>query len=156
MIYYYIDLETEDYEKTAYDGIYTDSFEEGTGHFATYVTGDQDNLYYMEDNPLIFGGYSAQEFSQALYDNDLGSVGNDYFAVTYTPLTLTAQTRLWVELGDRVVVTVHWWDLDGNERELAVTSLVLSREISGIQALEDVITANGENVHYTEDDFTDE
>ena len=80
----------------------------------------------------------------------------DPFNVSYTPCRLTAGSRLWVELGDKILVHQTVYDEQGNSTVETVESIVLSRTISGINALTDDITAEGENKIYTEEDYSNE
>lgn len=158
---YYQNAECEDYTKEPYTGIYF-NLSEG-GYPFSWNNTDNENLYFAEDNTLIVTGYdNAYRLGVHLagYQNLL----KPYYNIEYTPMSLQADTRLWVELGDRIKCKIKWYSLetdgDGNEyaaeHEETVCSYVLSRRISGIQALTDEISANGENIHYTEDsDFGD-
>ncbi len=158
---YYMDVEREDFTKTAYTGIY---FNLSKGGWAWYFdSAEDDSLYFEEDNALITTGYD----DPYLLGTHLGGLGADIkpnFNIEYTPVTLSAQCRLWVQLGDRIKFKVKWYSLetDKNGNEYAVEhedelcSYVLSRKISGIQALKDEISAEGEDIRYTEDSNFDE
>lgn len=151
---YYIDVEREDFTKTAYTGVY---FNLSKGGWA-WSWGDDESLYFEEDNTLITTGYD-DPYLLGTHLGGLGAVIKPNFNIEYTPLTLSAQCRLWVQLGDRVKLKVKWYSLEtdsgGNEysveHEDELYSYVLSRKISGIQALKDEISAEGEDVRYTED-----
>ena len=76
-------------------------------------------------------------------------------------MELTAATRLWVELGDRISFKMRWYSIEtvnGIEQSTAhdetVYSYVLSRRITGTQFLMDEINARGENIKYTEESFS--
>lgn len=153
---YYMDLGREDFTKTGYTGVY---FGLSKGYLSWYFSiVEDDSLYFEENNALIAAGYDDPYLLGTHLEG-----WKDYlkpnFDIEYTPLTLTAQCRLWVQLGDRVKLKVKWYSLDeddnGNEyaveHEDEIYSYVLSRKITGIQALKDEITAEGENVRYTEE-----
>ena len=67
----------------------------------------------------------------------------------YKPIEATLDGRLWVEPGDMVQIKYYVTDADGNyaynadgtPQTATVTSYVLSRELTGIQALTDKNTA---------------
>ena len=156
---YYIDVEREDFVKTAYTGVY---FNLSKGGWAWNWGSDNESLYFEEDNILITTGYD-DPYLLGTHLGGLGAALKPNFNIEYTPLTLQTQCRLWVQLGDRIKLKVKWYSLEtdsnGNEyskeHEDELYSYVLSRKISGIQALKDEITAEGEDVRYTEDtDFT--
>lgn len=160
---YYIDIEREDYVKTGYTGIYY-NFSKGGFYWYLDSSAEVDSLYFEQDNTLVTTGYE-DSYLLDLHISDYKSLIKPNFVnIEYTPLTLTAESRLWLQLGDRIKLKVKWYSLDvdenGNEcsmeHEDEIYSYVLSRKISGIQALKDEITANGEDTHYTEDsDFND-
>lgn len=165
---YYIEFQPEDYSKGAFDGIYINSLESGCG-ILPIGTDEQENFYFMDGNTLLGNGYTT---GPAIIPNSINTVYTDLgikakiegnFDVYYTPMTLTAQSRLWVQLGDRIAVKFKYYSFDSGENgnEVAVEhidtvySYVLSRNISGIQALRDEISAEGENMRYTEEYFTE-
>lgn len=110
--------------------------------------------YDMTDNILVWqendneGGAWIHKFEN-LFKGDTGKRLHHH---TYTPIEATLDGRVWVEPGDMVKVKYYVTDADGNyaynadgtPQTATVTSYVLSRELTGIQALTDKITAKGE------------
>lgn len=110
--------------------------------------------YDMTDNILVWqendnaGGAWTHKFEN-LFSGDTGKRLHHH---TYTPIEATLDGRVWVEPGDMVKVKYYVTDADGNyvynadgtPQTATVTSYVLSRELTGIQALTDKITAKGE------------
>ena len=148
---YYIDIETEDFSKSSFDGFYITGFEEGKGIYELN-SGSEDNLYFLEDNQIITAGYKASEFGLIFNNVDKSSLGEN-FSIHYDPINLKSEYRSWVEIGDKIRVVVKWYNLNGEECSKRFDSIVFSRSLSGIQAITDEITANGENIRYTEDYF---
>lgn len=146
---YYIDIETEDFEKIAFTGLYITGFKDGNGRFRLFSASDE-NFYFMEGNNVVTANETVSNFNL-----DFASIQEklkENFAIkSYTPMTLKSEYRSWVEIGDRIRVNVKWWDLDGHEQQEQILSYVLSRSISGIQAITDEISAGGENIRYTDD-----
>ncbi len=167
---FYIDVETEDFVKTGFDGLYIFGFPNGnTANYALPVGSGSGkyNLYPIEGNSVVTTGYSVYG-GNALFDDvycdpkpgitphGLGlrtSLADNFTIAYYTPMTLKSEYRSWVEIGDRIKVNIHWVDLNGREHWSRLSSIVLSRTISGIQAMTDEITANGANIKYTEGDL---
>lgn len=72
------------------------------------------------------------------------------FNVEYVPIELSAQTRLWIQPGDKIRVNLRWYENQNGSYAARITptqSIVLSRRITGIHAMRDSISARGEN-HY--------
>lgn len=108
----------------------------------------------MTDNILVWqendneGGAWIHKFENLFS----GDTGKRIHHKIYKPIEATLDGRLWVELGDMVQIKYYVTDADGNyaynadgtPQTATVTSYVLSRELTGIQALTDKITAKGE------------
>lgn len=160
---FYMDVEREDFTKTGYTGVY---YNLSNGGFPWYFVNDAevDSFYFEQDNTLITTDYDDSYLLHLHLLDYKDSVKTNFTNIEYTPLTLTAQSRLWLQLGDRVKLKVKWYSLDtdenGNEysveHEDELYTYVLSRRISGIQALKDEISASGEDTHYTEDSNFDD
>lgn len=85
--------------------------------------------------------------------NDLfrGNSGKRMYNCTYTPITATLDGRLWVEVGDKITLKTnktdvygnYVYDSSGNIITETVDTYVLSRTITGIQALTDTIETKG-------------
>ena len=91
--------------------------------------GDGDNVYIVQDNFLAFGKEETDLVSIA--EKLLGEIGG----ITYRPCSVTTLGNPCIEVGDSI--TVYSSDMD-------IVSVVLSRTISGIQALQDTYTSSGE------------
>lgn len=158
---FYQNAEKEDFVKKPYSGVY---FNLSNGGFAWDLNSEnKESLYFEQDNILITTGYDdARTLGTHIGDYREALLPN--FNVGYTPISLRAETRLWVELGDRIELKIKWYSIETDstnneyavEHEDTVYSYVLSRRIKGIQAMVDEITANGEDVHYTEDSNFDD
>lgn len=138
---YYIDAEAEDFTHSGFDGLYIPQL--GTFGF----TEDHNNLYLM-DNELISTGYTSPGFAEKWAE--VRELLQPNFSAPYVPAELRAGCRLWVDPGDRIEFNMRWYELslDGSSaapRDYPVSSLVLSRRISGIQAMQDEMTADGES-----------
>lgn len=110
--------------------------------------------YDMTDNILVWqendnaGGAWIHKFENLFS----GDTGKRIHHKIYKPIEATLDGRLWVEPGDMVQIKYYVTDADGNyaynadgtPQTATVTSYVLSRELTGIQALTDKITAKGE------------
>ena len=148
---YYIDIETEDFSRSGFNGLYITHFESGNGTY-WFSSVSEENLYFMEDNQVVTAGYTPSTFDLYFNDIDKSELAKN-FSVHYDPINLKSEYRSWVEIGDKIRVPVKWYDLNGSECSKTFISIVLSRSLSGIQAITDEITAGGENIRYTEDYF---
>lgn len=113
------------------------------------------NIYDITDNVLAWqnwdnlGSGSSDRAPLASIIN--GSTGQRFYNLQYTPLTATLDGRLWVEVGDKIAIESYVTDVngsyvydeDGNAVTETVESYLLSRTITGIQALTDKIEAKG-------------
>ncbi len=147
--HYYIDVETQDFTKTGYTGLYITGFDDGKGLYYFDSSSDE-NFYFLEDINIITKSYKARYFDPEF--QKIKSLLNSYFSVIYDPINLKSEYRSWVELGDKIQVYVTWVDLEGEHTKIFNT-MVLSRTLSGIQAITDEITSNAENIRYTEEYF---
>ena len=148
--HYYIDVATEDFTKTGYTGLYIAGFEDGTGRYYFDSSSDE-NYYFLEDINIITKSYKARYFDPEF--QKIKSLLNSYFSVIYDPINLKSEYRSWVELGDKIQVYVTWYDINGKDHIKTFDTMVLSRTLSGIQAITDEITSNAENIRYTEEYF---
>ncbi len=94
------------------------------------VVGNPGNAYYIEDNFLLYGKDSTE--LTTIGENILPLMGG----IAYTPLALTKRANPCCEVGDNIGVT-----LVGGQH---LTTIVMKREISGIQAMFDVLGATGD------------
>lgn len=144
---FYIDAEAEDYTVTGFDGVETKTL--GSYWFDTEPP---DPVTYALDNALVTAGYvssataTGEQFEPAW--NGVRSSIAPNFAVEYIPFSLKAQARLWVQPGDRVRFSIKWYSLEEQdgaevtvEHTKTVESVVLSRRLTGIQAMTDELSA---------------
>lgn len=97
-------------------------------------------LHYLEDF------FSYKDTKQTPND-----VVNRFYNCSYTPFTATVDGRPWVQVGDNVQFNVYETDVNGaplyengKQKMTVVSSVILSRTLSGIQALTDTLEAKGE------------
>ena len=111
------------------------------------------NLYNLTKNILVWQnndntGWAWVHKFENLFN---GNPGTRICNSSYSPIEATLDGRLWVEVGDKIKIKTYVTDADGNYlfnddgtvKTKIVESYVLSREITGIQALTDKITAKG-------------
>ena len=110
-------------------------------------------IYDMTDNVIAWQEYDKTNGATVHRLNDLlnGAPGRRIYDCEYTPCTATLDGRLWREVGDRIKIRVNKTDVNGDYLydegdeiiyEL-VDTIILSRTITGIQALTDKIEAKG-------------
>lgn len=147
---YYIDSDCEPFAVPEYDSIDTHS-----AGIYNLVAESPQNVPYDLVNELVTAGYVAtgtgDVFQDAFDEVKDGIVPN--FRKSYRPISLKADARLWLYPGDRISFSIKWYTLKeeteedpetATEHEKTVTSYVLSRTITGVQALTDEIEAQGE------------
>lgn len=132
------------------------------GASSWFGTTGENSFYVLDENILAdsYTGYSSWYDEMKDYIDWHGFMKYLRFE-EYTPMNLTAPCRIWVQVGDRVKFNVHGYSMNADgtisSEDKEITSYVLSRRITGIQALTDEFTANGENVKYTENSvFTED
>ena len=157
---FYKDFEYEEYEKTRLSHLLVQGFEGGSVlvDCQDEPTEPERNVYAIKDD-ILTTGYTADSWVDP--PNGWTAIATpifrtDPFNVAYTPCRLTAGSRLWVELGDKIIVHQTVYNENGVGTVETVESIVLNRTISGINALTDDITAEGENKIYTEEDYSNE
>lgn len=120
-------------------------------------------MYFLENNMLVdaYGQYSSWSYEIGVEENGVQRwrklVKFLYFD-PYRPYTLTTPCRLWVQLCDKITFDVHSYSVNNgvitmNNQPTTISSYVFSRRIKGIQAMTDELSANAENVKYTEKDY---
>lgn len=166
----FVELETDTAKAEVYDfyeAFYADEKSSGTYGTVDFAIGGatrtakvrsykflSGKTYDMTDNILVWqendnaGGAWTHKFENLFS----GDTGKRLHHKSYIPIEATLDGRVWVEPGDMVKVKYYVTDADGNyvynadgtPQTATVTSYVLSRELTGIQALTDKITAKGE------------
>lgn len=155
----YSDCSYEEYQRQL-AGMYHRA-QDGTVNWFGWDNPSSPEMYFLEDNQIVdaYGGYTS--WSEQIGREDDGvqiwqKIYNNLNFAPYRPMTLKTPCRLWVQLGDKITFKVHSYEMNGDlltSTEKEITSYVLSRRITGIQALNDEFTANAENVKYTERDY---
>lgn len=126
-----------------------------------FGTTGENSFYVLDENILAdsYTGYSSWRDEMEEYIDWHGFMKYLRFEA-YTPMNLVTPCRLWVQLGDRIKFQVHSYSLNSDgtvsSEDKEISSYVLSRRITGIQALTDEFTANGENVRYSEESVFEE
>ena len=140
---YYIDAAAEQFSKPSFTGIYA-VFDDGSTAECDFDDISSDNPYYLEDS-IVMAGHTMQSFYTEVHA--VRSSLKPSFQTAYTPFELKARAKLWAELGDRVQITIPWYTIDAGNvvtHTDTVTSVILSRRITGIQAMTDEMAASGE------------
>lgn len=131
------------------DTIALDWYYDGTGAYEGYVVdnitgiraigsdtdagtsvGTTDNVYIVNNNPLIYGTEGTPELETAL-TNLLNAIKD----ITYRPFNVTTYGNPMLPLGTNLVI---------NTRDQVINSFVMSRKLNGIQALKDTYKAVGD------------
>ena len=116
----------EDYVTDAITGIVARSEELDVGT----TVGTSTNQYVIENNPLIFGTEGTSALTTAL-TNLLGVISQ----VTYRPFKVETYGNPMLPVGTGITVKT---------RNQTINSIVVSKYMTGIQALKDSITATGD------------
>ena len=122
----------EDYETDEITGIRVINVEGETGT----IVGTEENMYIMQSNILTFGSEGTTNLTDAL-DNMLDLVSE----FTYTPFRVLTYGNPMLPLGTNVVFETRY---------KTINSFVMTRFLSGIQALRDTFTTLGDK-KYPED-----
>ena len=122
----------EDYETEAITGVRAINVDGDSGT----IVGTEDNMYIMQSNILTFGSEGTQDLEDAL-DNLLDLISE----FTYTPFKVTTYGNPMLPLGTNVTFETKY---------KTINSFVMTRFLSGIQALRDTFTALGDR-KYPED-----
>lgn len=115
------------YEDYLIDGISRVQIRQEEGDIGA-VVGSGSNAYVIEGNFLVYGLGSAEltKLAWSLYDMIAGK--------SYRPAKITTYAMPWIEVGD---------GLRAITRDTEVATFVLSRTMSGIQAMMDTVEAKG-------------
>lgn len=152
-----------------YAGVLEDRYKDSdwgnkTGIFDGKLVGVDDdpdeskNYYDISDNILAWD-YSSNSNNSVGTQENLEKVVSLYRKLTdiapkeldYMPITAVLDGRLWVEVGDTIIIKEPKTDLEGNFKYdsngnqlfIDIKSRVLSRTLTGIKALTDTIEAKG-------------
>lgn len=90
------------------------------GDIGGISAGDGQNVYIIEDNPLVYGKTTSQMAAIA------NNIRTKVAGLSYTPATANNSAMPWYEMGDRVVLATS----DGN-----VNTLIMKRTLTGIQGM---------------------
>lgn len=125
---HYIDVQFEDYLSESITGltVRTDDADVGV------TVGTNENVYVITGNFLVYG-YNATQLTTAA-NNALSNMANRY----YKPCTVNAVGNPLHEVGDGIRVSTTY---------RGIVSYILERKLSGIQALRDTYSANGEQYY---------
>lgn len=150
---FYKDLEVEEYTKQGYSHLLIQNLEDGTVTVKAQDNDIEKNVYAI-DCELVSNGWNRNTWiNSAWTDIAIDIYEKNPFNIKYTPLRMDSESRLWVEVGDKIIVKQRWYDEQGNSYVKNIESIVLSRTIKGISALKDEIISEGENKLYTEEDY---
>lgn len=125
---HYIDVQFEDYLSESITGltVRTDDADVGV------TVGTNENVYVITGNFLVYG-YNATQLTTAA-NNALSNMRNRY----YKPCTVNAVGNPLHEVGDGIRISTTY---------RGIVTYILERKLSGIQALRDTYSANGEQYY---------
>lgn len=109
-----------------------------SGDVGTSV-GTNVNPYYITDNPLVYGLEGTTELSTAL-TNILNAIST----FVYRPFTVETYGNPLLRIGTNVRIKTKKYDPQNGYSDFYIESLLIKRELVGIQALKDIISAEGE------------
>ena len=121
----YTSAKYEDYDVANITGVQIRQEEDDAG----VTVGTSDNVYVIENNYLAYGKNSAE--LETIASNILSKIGN----AKYKPYTASVVGNPCIEVGDTIKIATKYAD---------VNSFVLQRTLTGVQALRDSFTAEGE------------
>lgn len=155
----YSDCSFEEYQRQL-AGMYHRA-QDGTVNWFGWGDVGSPEMYFLEGNSVVdaYDGFTSWSHEIGVEEDGVQiwqKIYNNLNFTPYRPMTLKTPCRLWVQLGDKLTFKVHSYEMNGDlltSTEEEITSYVLSRRITGIQALNDEFTANAENVKYTERDY---
>lgn len=119
----------EDYETEAITGVRAINVDGDSGT----IVGTEDNMYIMQSNILTFGSEGTQDLEDAL-DNLLDLISE----FTYTPFKVTTYGNPMLPLGTNVTFETRY---------KTINSFVMTRYLSGLQALRDTFTTLGDRMY---------
>ena len=114
------------------------------------VYGPTDDIHNAYLDIIYSPLYSAWKSAQQIYidvNENVGAAGK-YFTIEYAPFALSMLGLPFLEIGDYICFDVTEWSSDENDNPVMETktieSIVLSRNLSGINALTDELEARNE------------
>lgn len=139
VIDYYETAETEEFSRTGFDCLEVSRF--GTHDL---VNDSPQTSPYKLDNELVTFGYSPPPDTD--FRGELADIRDDIqpnFSISYNPFSLKTRARLWLEPGDKIQYDIVTYETANNGNE-TIDTVILSRRITGIQAMTDELSAQGE------------
>ncbi len=121
----YTSAKYEDYDVVNITGVQIRQEEDDAG----VIVGTSDNIYVIENNCLAYGKGSTE--LETIANNILSRISS----AKYKPYTASVVGNPCIEVGDTIKIATKYAD---------VNSFVLQRTLTGIQALRDSFTAEGE------------
>lgn len=103
------------------------------------IVGNNTNPYYITDNPLVYGLEGTTELETAL-NNLLDKV--DTF--TYRPFEVDTYGNPVMPIGTNITINTKKYDTENGYQPFAINSIVVRRELKGIQGLIDSLVTPGE------------
>ena len=100
--------------------------------------GTTDNVYVIENNPLVYGLEGSTELT-----NHLTALLNQIKDFQYRPFKVESYGNPMLPVGTSIVVNTRRYTPSGSE-SFAINSFVMKKEMSGIQALKDSIESSGD------------
>lgn len=109
-----------------------------SGDVGTSV-GTNTNPYYITDNPLVYGLEGTTELETAL-NNLLDKVET----FTYRPFEVDTYGNPVMPIGTNITINTKKYDTENGYQPFAINSIVVRRELKGIQGLIDSLVTPGE------------
>lgn len=143
------DNEFEFIDVTNTESVTLDHYVDGTGIYSSYATnpiskivarsseddvgtsvGSGNNVYILENNPLIFGKEGTPELTAALTN-----LFNKIKVITFRPFEVETYGNPMLPVGSKIVIPT---------RDITIYSIVMTKVMRGIQALRDKMSASGD------------
>jgi hypothetical protein len=143
------DNEFEFIDVTNTESVTLDHYVDGTGIYSSYATnpiskivarsseddvgtsvGSGNNVYILENNPLIFGKEGTPELTAALTN-----LFNKIEVITFRPFEVETYGNPMLPVGSKIVILT---------RDITIYSIVMTKVMQGIQALRDKMSASGD------------
>jgi len=109
-----------------------------SGDVGTSV-GTNTNPYYITDNPLVYGLEGTAELETAL--NNLLDMVETF---TYRPFEVDTYGNPVMPIGTNITINTKKYDTENGYQPFAINSIVVRRELKGIQGLIDSLVTPGE------------